>query len=132
MKAIRFSPIGYVRTDTPDEAIPHFHAVSEVEGSLEILPEYQEGLCDIQAGQQIQVLFHFDRSPAFTLDRLCQIPRKGNALRGVFSICSPNRPNAIGLSVVRVLAVNGGSIHVKGLDMLNGTPVLDIKPVATR
>lgn len=125
---IDFTPIGWVRTEALDEAIPHFYMASEVEGTLEILPEYEKGIADITAGQRINVLFHFDRSPAFTQTRLQQIPRKRKQLRGIFSICAPTRPNAIGLSVVRVLAVNGCRIRVKGLDMFNGTPILDIKP----
>lgn len=127
--SICFTPIGYVRTDVPDEAMPHFHAVSEVEGTLEILPEYEQGLSDIQPGRQIQVVFHFNRSKPFTRDQLRQIPRKRNELRGVFGICSPTRPNAIGLSIVTVLAINGGKVRVKGVDMFDGTPILDIKPV---
>lgn len=127
---INFTPIGYVRTSVADDAMPHFYAVSEVEGTLEILPAYQEGMSDIQPGQRINVLFHFDHSKTFTHDQLRQVPRKGNELRGIFSICSPLRPNAIGLSTVTVLAIDGGSLRVKGLDMFDGTPILDIKPVA--
>lgn len=127
---ICFTPIGQVRTVVPDEAIPHFYAVSEVEGTLELLPEHEKGLADIQVGQQINVLFHFDRSPAFSQEQLRQMPRKRNELRGVFSICSPTRPNAIGLSVVTVLGIDGARVRVKGLDMFDGTPILDIKPVA--
>ena len=126
---IHFTPIGYVRTGVPDEEMPHFYAVSEVEGILDILPKYEQGLGDLQLGQQINVLFHFDRSPAFSQDQLRQIPRKRDELRGVFSICTPIRPNAIGLSVLTVLGIDGGRIRVKGLDMFDGTPVLDIKPV---
>lgn len=127
---ITFKPIGWVRTDVAQEATPHFYAVSEIEGVLDILPEYEPGITDIQAGQRITVLFHFDRSPAFTPDLLRQIPRKKKELRGIFSICSPHRPNPIGMSVVEVMEVKGCRIKVRGLDMFDGTPILDIKPYA--
>jgi len=128
---ICFHPIGWVRTDDPEEATPHFYSASDMEGALEILPEYEPGLTDIKAGQRIVVLFYFDRSPTFELSALRQVPRKRNKLRGVFSICSPKRPNAIGMSIVKVLSVSGSTIRVKGIDMFDGTPILDIKPVAT-
>ena len=74
------------------------------------------------------VLFLFDRSPPFRSDLLTQETRHSREIKGVFSICSPRRPNPIGLSVVTVLAVEGGRLKVRGLDMLDGTPILDIKP----
>jgi len=128
--AICFHPIGRVRTDVPDEAIPHHYTVSEVEGILEIQPEYEAGLTDIHAGQRIVVLFHFDRSPTFSREALQQVPRLRKETRGIFSICSPIRPNPIGLSVLEVIKVENCTIHVKGIDMFDGTPILDIKPEA--
>jgi len=125
-------PIGFVRTEATD--LPRHWSISEVEGTLEINPEYAKGLKGIEAGKRIVVLFHFDRSPAFTADLLVQTPRHlGSVEKGVFDICSPLRPNPIGLSVVDVLHVEGNRIGVRGLDMLDGTPILDIKPhVAAR
>ncbi|MBT8338466.1 MAG: tRNA (N6-threonylcarbamoyladenosine(37)-N6)-methyltransferase TrmO [Desulfatitalea sp.] len=125
---ICFSPIGWVRTDVTDDAVPHFYAVSGVEGTLELLPEFAPGLADLKIGQQIAVLFHFHRSPPFSKTMLKQVPRKRKEPRGIFSICSPKRPNAIGLSVVDIISITGRRIGVKGLDMLDGTPILDIKP----
>lgn len=127
---IIFKPIGWVRTSVPDDETPHFYAVSDIEGTLEILDEYKGGLADLQAGQRIVVLFHFDRSPEFTPDLVRQVPRKRKDLRGIFSICSPVRPNAIGMSVVEVVQIQEGKIKVRGLDMFDGTPILDIKPHA--
>lgn len=125
---ICFHPIGHVRTDTPDSATPHHWSASDIEGTLDIHPRYREGARDIQAGQKIVVLFHFDRSPPFGDDMLTQIPRQRRHRKGVFSICTPRRPNAIGMSVLSVLSVDGGRIRVKGVDMFDGTPILDIKP----
>jgi tRNA-Thr(GGU) m(6)t(6)A37 methyltransferase TsaA len=123
---IVLKPIGHVRHK--HENVPRHWTVSDLEGDLEILPAYVGGLVDIAAGQRILVLFHFDRSPTFGPEHLRQKKRHTDEIKGVFSICSPTRPNPIGLSVVEVLAVKGGCLRVKGLDMFDGTPILDIKP----
>lgn len=123
---IIFKPIGYVQN--PHSEVPRHWSVSDLEGNLNILPDYEEGLADIAVGQQIVVLFHFDRSEPFEAEYLKQKKRHKNEIKGVFSICSPIRPNPIGFSVVTVLAVDGGHIRVRGLDMFDGTPILDIKP----
>ena len=123
---IELTPIGYVENKAT--SVPRHCSVSKVEGRLVIDSQYQEGLRDIQPGQQLVVLFHFDRSPSFTPDRLVQKPPHVKKKLGVFSICSPIRPNPLGLSVLEVLEVRGNVILVKGLDMLDGTPILDLKP----
>ncbi len=128
--AITFEPIGYVKT--PVEKVPRHWTVSEAEGVIIVNEEYIAGLKDVKAGQRIVVLFHFHQSPRFTPEFLVQTPHHRNERLGVFSICSPVRPNPIGLSVVEVLAVEGSVIRIKGLDMRDGTPVLDIKPLTER
>lgn len=127
---IEFTPIGFVRTET--ENVPRHWTISDVEGSIVIDEQYKEGLKDIKAGQRIVVLFYFHQSPQFTKDFLIQKPPHRNERMGVFSICSPVRPNPLGMSVVEVLRVDGCTIHIKGLDMRDGTPVLDIKPMTER
>ena len=125
--AVVLHPIGVVETDA--EKLPRHWSLSDVEGALVLKPEFVPGLRDIAPGQRIVVLFHFDRSPPFEPGLLVQTPHHMDGeSRGVFSICSPRRPNPIGLSVVEVLAVEGGRIRVRGLDMMDGTPILDIKP----
>ncbi len=124
--ALTLQAIGWVRHDA--EEVPRHFAVSDLEGVLEIRPTFAAGLVDIAAGQKITVLFLFDQSPPFTSDYLTQETRHSKEIKGVFSICSPRRPNPIGLSVVEVLAVEGRRIQVRGLDMFDGTPILDIKP----
>jgi tRNA-Thr(GGU) m(6)t(6)A37 methyltransferase TsaA len=118
--------IGTVRTAARE--VPRFYSVSEVEGRLEIDARYAGGLKDIRAGDRIVVLFAFHRSPPFRARDLIQVPPRRSEPRGVFSTCSPVRPNPIGSSVVTVLAVEGTTLTVKGLDMLDGSPILDIKP----
>jgi tRNA-Thr(GGU) m(6)t(6)A37 methyltransferase TsaA len=127
---IELEPIGFVKTAVGK--VPRHWSVSEAEGELVLNEEYAEGLKDIRAGQRVVVLFYFHQSPQFTPDFLVQKPPHRNERLGVFSICSPIRPNPIGMSVVEVLGVEGRVIHIKGLDMLDGTPVLDIKPVTER
>ncbi len=92
---------------------------------------YRPGLDDVQPGQQLVVLWQFHRSPPFTDEHLHQTPPHRDRPKGVFSICSPVRPNPIGLSVVEVLAVADGVVRVRGLDMHDGTPILDLKPYKT-
>jgi tRNA-Thr(GGU) m(6)t(6)A37 methyltransferase TsaA len=124
--AIIMEPIGVVYTDT--NRVPRHWTVSDVKGTLVIDKKYQIGLKDIQVGQQIVVIFHFHKSPHFTPDLLVQQPPHRNEKLGVFSICSPNWPNPLGMSVLDVLQVEDNVIYVQGLDMLDGTPILDLKP----
>lgn len=127
--SIVMEPIGVVRTTA--EKVPRHYTVSDIEGSLMILEKYREGLRDIKPGQKIVVLFCFDKSQPFSPDLLVQTPPHRNEALGVFSICSPRRPNPIGLSVLEVLSVEGSTVHVKGIDMYDGTPILDLKPFIT-
>ena len=124
--SIELKPIGFVRTDATK--VPRHWSVSDVEGTLIIDEEYLEGLKDIEPGQRIVVIFNFHRSPAFASRFLRQTPPHRGKDMGVFSTCSPIRPNPIGMSVLEVLGVEGAAIRVKRLDMLEGTPILDIKP----
>lgn len=123
---IEFEPIGFVKTEA--EQVPRHWTVSDVEGTIVVDEKFVTGLKDIRSGQRIVVLFYFHRSPAFTPDYLIQTPPHRNKPMGIFSICSPVRPNPIGMSVLEVVGIEGNVIRVKGLDMIDGTPVLDIKP----
>lgn len=123
----RVSPIGFVSVQS--ENVPRHWTVSELEGTLVIDREYADGLKDVKPGERIIVIFYFHKSPPFDSTLLVQTPphRQGEKV-GVFSICSPRRPNPIGMSVFQVLAVEGCRIRVKGVDTFDGTPILDIKP----
>ncbi|PQP35557.1 tRNA (N6-threonylcarbamoyladenosine(37)-N6)-methyltransferase TrmO [Desulfobacteraceae bacterium SEEP-SAG9] len=123
---VKMEPIGTAHTDV--EKVPRHWSISDVEGRLIIDEKYRQGLKDILPGQKIVVLFHFHQSQNFSSKFLIQKPAHRNRAMGVFSICSPIRPNPIGLSVLEVLAVNENIIHVKRVDMIDGTPILDIKP----
>ncbi|AIH03485.1 tRNA (N6-threonylcarbamoyladenosine(37)-N6)-methyltransferase TrmO [Thermodesulfobacterium commune] len=126
MEEYVFRPIGYVRTEAKE--IPRHWSISEIEGYLEIKPEYQEGLRDFKKGDKVVVLFVFHQSSPFTPEKLLQKPPHSQELKGVFSTCSPIRPNPIGLSVLEVLEVANNKVKVKGIDMFDGTPILDLKP----
>lgn len=120
-------PIGFVRSPYRDTAsIPKgLGAKHDAEGTLEILPAFEEGLLDVDGFSHLFVLWVFDRSEGF------QLIGKGPAHdrpHGVFATRSPRRPNPIGLSVVELLRREGNKLHVRGVDMLDGTPILDIKP----
>jgi len=120
-------PIGHVKssyTDTRD--IPKgLGAKHEAEGILEINPEFEPGLTDIEGFSHLFVIWAFDRSEGF---ELMGKPPSDNRLHGVFATRSPRRPNPIGLTVVELLRREGARLHVRGIDMLDGTPILDIKP----
>ena len=119
-------PIGFVHTEA--KKLPRSWTVSEVEGRLVVEKKHLQGLRDVKAGQHIVVIFHFHRSPKFSARLLTQTPPHRKERLGVFSCCSPIRPNPIGMSILQVLEVKGNIIRVRGLDMLDGTPILDIKP----
>ena len=97
----------------------------DAEGVLEILPEFEPGLGDIDGFSHLFVLWEFDRSDGFNLSGVTPVD---NRPHGVFATRSPRRPNPIGLTVVELLRRQQGSLRVRGVDMLDGTPILDIKP----
>jgi len=124
---ISMQPIGYVRSPyTSTQEVPRgLGAKHETEGALEIAPEFELGLTDIEGFSHLFVIWAFDRSGP------CQLlgtPPTDNRPHGVFATRSPFRPNPIGLTVVSLLRREGARLHVRGVDMLDGTPILDIKP----
>ena len=120
-------PIGFVSSPYKETSeIPKsLGAKHEAEGVLEVLPEFEAGLTDIEGFSHLFVLWEFDRSDGYAL--LCT-PPSDNHPHGVFATRSPRRPNPIGLTVVELLRRDGAELHVRGVDMLDGTPILDIKP----
>jgi tRNA (adenine37-N6)-methyltransferase len=97
----------------------------EADGVLNILPEFELGLTDIEGFSHLFVLWEFDRSGGF---ELMGTPPADNRQHGVFATRSPYRPNPIALTVVQLIGREGATLHVRGVDMLDGTPILDIKP----
>ncbi len=120
-------PIGFVSSSYNDtKEIPKgLHAKHEAEGVLRVLPEFEVGLTDIEGFSHLFVIWEFDRSRDF---ELIGRPPFDDRPHGVFATRSPRRPNPIGLTVVALLRREHGLLHVRGVDMLDGTPILDIKP----
>ena len=124
---ISMQPIGYVRSFYRDtQEIPKgLGAKHEAEGILEIRPEFEPGLLDIEGFSHLYVIWAFDRSEGCNL---VVTPPSDDRPHGVFATRSPRRPNPIGLTVVQLMSREGPVIGVRGIDMLDGTPILDIKP----
>jgi tRNA-Thr(GGU) m(6)t(6)A37 methyltransferase TsaA len=120
-------PIGVMRTPYTDtKQIPKGPgATHDAEGVIEVLPEFEEGLLDVEGFSHLYVLWVFDRSTDFAL---VGVPPVDTRPHGVFATRSPRRPNPIGLTTVRLIRREGSKLHVRGVDMLDATPVLDIKP----
>jgi tRNA-Thr(GGU) m(6)t(6)A37 methyltransferase TsaA len=121
---IVYKPIGIIHTPYKKEAPPQpFY--SEAEGIVEIYEKYKEGLIGLEKFNHIVLIYHFHLSKDY---KLLIKPRLNNGLRGIFATCSPNRPNGIGVSVVKLQKIEGAKLYVKNVDILDGTPLLDIKP----
>jgi tRNA (adenine37-N6)-methyltransferase len=120
-------PIGCVRSPYTDSAqIPKGRgAEHHAEGTLDILPEYEPGLGDIEGFSHLYVIWVFDRAEGSSL---IATPPSDNKPHGVFATRSPQRPNPLGLTVVTLLRRERNRLFVRGVDMLDGTPILDIKP----
>ncbi len=120
-------PIGYIRSEYTDTSqVPKgLGAKHTMEGVLEVLPEFEAGLQDIDGFSHLIILWVFHKSADFEL--VGKTPTDGR-VHGVFSTRSPRRPNSIGLTNVELSHREGRFLHLKGIDMLDGTPVLDIKP----
>jgi len=129
LAALCLDPIGVVhspfgeRADAPRQPV----VAADVEGTVQLFAGrgYEDALCDLASWDHIWLVVWFDRNRGF---RPKVTPPRGEEKRGLFATRSPYRPNPIGLSAVRLLAVRGLVLHVRGLDLLDGTPVLDIKP----
>jgi tRNA (adenine37-N6)-methyltransferase len=124
---LSMQPIGYVRSPFAEtKEIPKgLGAKHETEGILEILTEFELGLTDIEGFSHLFVIWAFDRSQGY---ELVGTPPTDTRPHGVFATRSPRRPNPIGLTVVELLSREGPVLRVRGVDMLDGTPILDIKP----
>ena len=120
-------PIGVVRSPyTETKQIPKGPgARHDAEGTLELAPEFAAGLQDVEGFSHLFVLWVFDRSEGY---ELVGTPPIDDRPHGVFATRSPRRPNPIGLTVVEILGRDGPNVRVKGVDMLDGTPILDLKP----
>lgn len=120
-------PVAYIQSPyTATSAIPKgLNAKHDAEGVIEFLREFEPGLADIEGFSHLFVIWVFDRSAGCSLTAT---PPTDNRPHGVFATRSPQRPNPIGLTVVELLGREGSVLRVRGIDMLDGTPILDLKP----
>jgi tRNA-Thr(GGU) m(6)t(6)A37 methyltransferase TsaA len=129
-RSLTLEPIGYVRSKlaTKVEAARQPRASGGAEATIELVPgrHFEHALCDLAAWRYVWVLYWFDRNGGWRPKVLP--PRSGTGRKGVFATRSPHRPNPLGLSAVRLTRIDGLTLHVRDVDMLDGTPVLDIKP----
>lgn len=124
---MEFRPIGVIRSPfkTPEEMPVQPAGAVGVSASIELDPELAEGLADLDGFSHIIVLYHFHRAAPV---RLTVTPFLDPAPRGVFATRAPTRPNPIGLSILKLTRIEGTVLTVEGVDILDGTPLLDIKP----
>ena len=122
---LTMSPIGYVHNRIKDTLPPD--QIKAVPSRIVIDHAFVEGLDGLQPGQQLLVIFHFHLSKGYDLK---QHPRHdlSRPARGVFALRTPQRPNPIGVTMVDLIEINDNTLLVHGLDAIDGTPVLDLKP----
>lgn len=127
MEAITYKPIGVIRTPfTKSKGTPiQPPGGQKVRGTIEVKLEYQEGLADLEGFSHIILIYHFHQSRQHSLRVK---PFLDSQSRGVFATRAPNRPNPIGLSIVALEKIEGNTITILNVDILDGTPLLDIKP----
>jgi tRNA-Thr(GGU) m(6)t(6)A37 methyltransferase TsaA len=124
---IVFKPIGYIKSsyDEPSQLPRQSILNNETKGSIELKKEYSEGLYSFKKGDYIVVLFYLHLSEGY---KLKQTSGHTGEYKGVFALRSPFRPNGVGMSIVKIDDISDNIITFKGVDMVNNTPVIDIKP----
>ncbi|MCK9484758.1 MAG: tRNA (N6-threonylcarbamoyladenosine(37)-N6)-methyltransferase TrmO [Candidatus Marinimicrobia bacterium] len=128
---VSFRPIGIIHSQHQNtERIPIQPVYAgDCQAQVEIFPKFADGLRDLDGFSHIYLIYHFHRVGAA---KLLVKPFLQDVERGVFATRSPNRPNPIGLSIVELIRRDGNILHIKGADILDGTPLLDIKPYIKR
>ena len=124
---IQYQPIGVIHTPFTDlKGMPiQPTSAAAAKGTVELFPEYHAGLKDLDGFSHIILLYHLHQVRRVDLR---VVPFLGSETRGVFATRAPSRPNPIGLSIVRLLRVDGCTLHLGNVDILDGTPLLDLKP----
>jgi tRNA-Thr(GGU) m(6)t(6)A37 methyltransferase TsaA len=124
---IKYQPIGIIHTPfkTPEGMPIQPPGAEGIKGTIEIFSKYGDGLQDLSGFSHILLLYHFHKGKGFNLH---VVPFMDSQTRGVFSTRAPKRPNPIGLSLVKLEKVAGRILHIENVDILDGTPLLDIKP----
>ncbi len=131
MEKIILNPIGIIHTPFKDiNNMPIQPVAAEgIKGTIELLPEYVEGLKDLDGFSYITLIYHFHKVNGYQLQ---VIPFMDTEKHGIFACKAPKRPNSIGISTVKLTGIEGNIIHIEQVDMLDGTPLIDIKPFYPR
>jgi tRNA-Thr(GGU) m(6)t(6)A37 methyltransferase TsaA len=131
MDEVRYKPIGVIHSPfkTPPGTPIQSAAAEDTEGTVEIAPEYVDGLKDINGFSHIILLYHFHLTRGYSLEVK---PYMDDQSRGLFATRAPARPNPIGISIVRLVRVEGNRLYIRDVDIIDGTPLLDIKPYVPR
>lgn len=124
---MKFTPIGIIHTPflEPENMPIQPTGAADIKGTVEVFGDFQAGLKDLDGFSHIILLYHFHRSHAFDLQ---VIPFMDTVPRGLFATRAPKRPNPIGLSIVQLDKIEDGVLYIRNVDILDGTPLLDIKP----
>ncbi len=124
---IYYKPIGVIYSPFKEPSGTPIQSVvsRDIKGTIEIFPEYAEGLKDIEGFSHIILIYHFHLSKEFYL---MVKPFLDDKLHGVFATRAPSRPNPIGISIVRLIKIEASILHIRDIDIVNNTPLLDIKP----
>ncbi len=127
MHEIKYKPIGIIHSPfiEPKGTPIQSASAKDIDGTVEVFPEYAEGLKDVEGFSHIILIYHFHLSKEVPLKVK---PFMDNEARGVFAIRGPGRPNSIGISIVRLVRIEENILHIQDIDIINGTPLLDIKP----
>jgi len=127
LQKIEYNPIGLIHSPYKEtKGVPIQPSASDgTEGIVEVFPEYAEGLDDLNGFSHIILIYHLHLSRKFSLKVK---PYLDDRLRGLFATRAPSRPNPIGISIVQLIKVDQTELHIRNLDIVDQTPLLDIKP----
>jgi len=131
MEKITYEPIGVIRSPFKNiKGVPiQSIGAKGIAGTVEIEPKYVEGLKDLESFSHIILIYHFHLSKGYSLRVK---PFMDDTLRGVFATRAPRRPNPIGISIVRLVGIEGCTLHIEDVDVIDNTPLLDVKPYVPR
>jgi len=127
MHEIKYKPIGIIHSPfiEPKGTPIQSASAKDIDGTVEVFPEYAEGLKDVEGFSHIILIIHFHLSKKAPLKTK---PYMDDEVHGIFAIRGPSRPNPIGISIVRLIRIEKNILHIKDIDIIDGTPLLDIKP----
>lgn len=124
---IKYTPIGIIRTPfkTPEGTPIQPRGAAGVHSTVEVFPEYVDGLADLHGFSHIFLIYHFHLAKPFSLQVK---PFLDDKLHGLFATRAPSRPNPVGISIVELIDIENNKLYIRDIDVIDETPLLDIKP----